>query len=102
MPRRSWLHLYLDGRIDGTTISGIAYRASGMSGQTDPAALDLDIWGKVALDVFSCQSLRMRYRADGPAGIGYGDGEFELRRFKPTGDKRCDPMPRRATSPWPP
>ncbi len=88
------VHLYLDGRIDGTTISGIAYRASGMSGQTDPAALDLDIWGKVALDVFSCQSLRMRYHADGPAGSGYGDGEFELRRLKRPRDLRCNPMPR--------
>ena len=76
------VHLYIDGRINGRTISGTAYRASGMRfGQFDPATLSLDIWGQVDLDVLSCQSVRMRYRGNGPAGAGYGAGEIALGRL---------------------
>ena len=88
------VHLYIDGRISGRTISGTAYRASGMRfGQFDPATLNLDIWGQVDLDVLSCQSVRMRYRANGPAGAGYGDGEIALGRLSQLRDLPCQPAP---------
>ncbi len=88
------VHLYIDGRIDGRTISGTAYRASGMRfGQFDPASLNLDIWGQIDLDVLSCQSVRMRYRGNGPAGAGYGTGEIALGRLSQLRDLPCTPAP---------
>jgi hypothetical protein len=88
------VHLYFDGRIDGRTIRGTAYRASGMRfGQFDPATLNLDIWGQIDLDVLSCQSVQLRYRGNGPAGAGFGDGEIALARLSQLRDLPCDPAP---------
>lgn len=88
------VHLYIDGRIEGRTIRGTAYRPSGMRfGQFDPATLNVDIWGQVDLDVLSCQNLRMRYRGNGPAGSGYGDGEIALARLSQLKDLPCEPAP---------
>jgi hypothetical protein len=93
-PNGQPVHLYVDGRIDGRTIRGTAYRASGMRfGQFDPATLNLDIWGQIDLDVLSCQSLRMRYHGNGPAGAGYGSGEIALARLSQLQGLPCDPAP---------
>ena len=88
------VHLYIDGRIEGSTISGTAYQASGMRfGQFDPATLNLDIWGQVEFAVRSCQSLDLRYRSNGPAGAAYGDGEIALTRLSQLRDLPCNPVP---------
>lgn len=93
-PNGQPVHLYIDGRINGRTINGTAYRASGMRfGRFDPATLNLDIWGQVDLDVLSCQSVRMRYRGNGPAGAGYGTGEIALGRLSQLRDLPCEPAP---------
>ncbi len=88
------VHLYIDGRIEGRSIRGTAYRPSGMRfGQFDPTTLNVDIWGQVDLDVLSCNNLRMRYRGNGPAGSGYGDGEIALARLSQLKDLPCNPAP---------
>lgn len=93
-PNGQPIHLYVDGLINGRTISGTAYRASGMRfGRFDPATLNLDIWGQVDLDVLSCHSVRMRYTGNGPAGAGYGSGEITLGRLSQLRDLPCQPAP---------
>ena len=88
------VHLYIDGRIEGSNINGTAYRASGMRfGQFDPATLNLDIWGQVELAVRSCQRMELRYRSNGPAGAAYGDGEIALTRLSQLRDLPCNPAP---------
>jgi hypothetical protein len=88
------LHLYIDGRIDGSHIRGTAYRGSGMRfGQFDPATLSVDIWGQVDIDIQSCSSLNLTYTSNGPAGAAYGDGAIAMTRLSELKGLACVPEP---------
>lgn len=87
------LHLYLDGTISGRTIAGPAYLARGMRfGTFDPATLALGHWGEIAITFDSCDSARLRFDANGPAGgPQFGRGDIALSRLSSIGELECAP-----------
>ena len=85
------VHLYIDGRIEGQEIHGIAYAGSGMRfGDFDPATLNLDQWGQVDLEVHSCRDLTLRYRGQSALGASFGSGEIHMQRLSQLRGLPCD------------
>lgn len=85
------LTLYVDGRIDGRHIDGVAYAPTGMRfGAFDPATLQLPVWGEVDIDVASCSQATLTFVAQDPA---LGAGQIELTRLTRAAGLDCGLTP---------
>lgn len=84
------VHLYIEGAVQGTTISGTAWAGRGMEfGSFDPADHTLDRWGSVEIDFSDCSHAALQWNASGPAGSGYGDGTTALQRLTRIDSTQC-------------
>lgn len=85
------LTLYIEGRIEGDSITGPALAPDGPHfGEFNPADLRAPRWGEVTLDFSSCDSATLSWNADGEAGgVAYGAGALPLKRLSRISESGC-------------
>lgn len=70
------LTLYLDGRVNGRSVSGPVYAPEGMRfGSFDSAAVQLPIWGSASVVFSHCDQAELLWQGNDPA---YGTGQITL------------------------
>lgn len=72
-------NLYIEGRIAGHRIDGVAYAPKGMRwGSFDPADLQMPVWGEVGLEFSDCDTATLSWEADSP---DFGSGSMGVTRL---------------------
>lgn len=83
--------LYIEGRIQGQRIDGVAYAPSGMRwGNFDPQALRKPVWGEVDLEFSDCDNARLSWEANSP---DFGNGSMDVVRLSSVHTLNCQLAP---------
>ena len=83
--------LYIEGRIHGQRIDGVAYAPSGMRwGDFDPQTLQKPVWGEVALEFSDCDNATLSWEANSP---DFGSGSMGVVRLSSVGTLSCQLAP---------
>jgi len=89
-PEGNPVHLYIDGQVGPRAIAGQAYLSRGMRfGSFDRSEHATAHWGEIALQFEDCSRAELHYDANGPAGVGYGEGSLPLRRLVGISGQAC-------------
>lgn len=83
--------LYIEGRVQGRQIDGIAYAPRGMRfGQFNPADLQLPEWGRVTLSFDSCSSGSLSWDANSSEFV---DGAISIEKLAQLDGLQCQLPP---------
>ncbi len=85
------IHLYIDGQVQGHSITGPAYLSRGMPfGSFDSSRHTIGVWGHVRLDFQDCAHATLHYDADGPrGGASFGSGDIAMARLSQLAGLDC-------------